>query len=470
MKSIPDDKQQIINFFSSVEPWRKAYSQICLSYFAVHMEGKSFLLQARLSLNVAPSTFPQSRIETASVLAGHFDFSEMEVTLENFVECLLTESEINTPHGKFIFPSQDGGRVNVYVEPFNREALANGSRRSVLTISGASKYDYIDQTKYDWELKAASQPFESLHELLSLLGLGSERSDSSRVELVANHVAYVSSDSVVSGAEAKPSIFLAKLLDHRKCQIGYRVLLNGKAVNRGSIPGETLSWSERADYFAGEGWVAIPQGAVLHCIASYDGVAQHEEWIADPTHSQNPRRIAFEEFDDQLEILRDYLFEELKQRKNSHDFEFGVAWLLWMLGFSVNQVGGTPRTSDAADILAVTPQGNILVVECTVGLLKAENKLAKLVGRSEAVKKRLAASSNSHLKLLPVIVTAKTRDEIAADLEQAQKLGMFVLTQENLRELLQQTIAAPNAESIYDHAWDEVQPKLDWMGPFAGKV
>lgn len=116
----------------------------------------------------------------------------------------------------------------------------------------------------------------------------------------------------------------------------------------------------------------IPEGAVLQCFALYEGFAQHQGWIADPKNHLNPCRVAsLEEFDDKLGILRDYLFEEQKQRREARDFEFGVAWLMWMLGFSVAQAGGTPRTSDSPDIIGATPKGNVVVVECTTRLRAA---------------------------------------------------------------------------------------------------
>jgi hypothetical protein len=466
----PHEKVQIEKFFSTIEPWIKAYSHIGLSYFAVRKDGEINLLQARLFLNTAPSTIPTSHIGTASVLAGHFNFTELGMTLRGFVDRLVEDGEIATPLGKFKFPSEKGGEFSAYFDPFHQEGIAGGNRLTVLTIRGASKWQLIEQTKFDWELKAAPKPFDSLDELLSFLALGGSRDNSANIEIVAYHVAEINFSSVISGEDAKPSVFLAKTLDPNKCQIGYRVFLHGKVVQRESIQGGDFTWTEQDRFLLGEGLVGIPQGAVLHCVASYAGYAQHQGWIADPAHSQNARRVSLESFDERLEILRDYLFEELKPRKNARDFEFGVAWLVWMLGFSINQVGGTARTSDAPDILATSPKGNILVVECTTGLLKAENKLANLIDRTEAIRKRLAISGNSHLKLLPVIVTAKTKEEIKADLEQAQKLGVLVVTQEVLQELLQQTIAAPDPEAIYTRAWNGVQPKPDWIGSISGKA
>ena len=218
----------------------------------------------------------------------------------------------------------------------------------------------------------------------------------------------------------------------------------------------------------GAGKIKIPRGAALHCVASYDGVAQHQGLIADLRNSQNPRKASLEVFDDRLEVLRDFLFEEQKPRKESRDFEFGVAWLMWMLGFSVAQAGGTSRTSDAADIIATTPKGNFLIVECTTRLLNAESKLAKLVERTEAVRRRIESTGHSHLKLLPVIVTAKSMDEVRADLEQAQKLGVTVVAKERLLELLQQTIVAEDADIIFDQ-WEAIQPEQEQLGLFTGQ-
>ncbi len=458
----PHDIDRIEEFFSTIDPWIKAYSNIGLSYFAVQKDDHRYLLQARLFLNTATSSIPEICVETASIVAGHFNFSELGLSVREFVNSIAEDGTLTLPVGKLVFPTEEDGKMSAYFDPFHQEGVVSGNRLSVLSITGARRFTYIEQRKFDWELKAAKNPFDSLDELLSLLVLGGARNDSVNIEVVAYHVAAINFQSIVSGVEARPSVFLAKSLDSSKCQIGYRVFMHGKVVDRGAVQGGELTWTELEGFNKGEGRVDIPQGAVLHCVASYDGYAQHQGWVADPAHSQNSRRVSLEAFDERLEILRDYLFEEQKPRKNARDFEFGVAWLMWMLGFNVNQIGGTGRSADAPDILATSPQGNVLVVECTTGLLKAENKLANLIDRTESVRKRLASSGNGHLKLLPVIVTAKTKDEVKADLDQAQKLGILVVSQESLTELMQQTISAPDSEAIFARAWDSVQPEPAW--------
>lgn len=458
------DCEKIDNFFSTIEPWKGAYTNVGFSFFAVRRNDGFYLLQARLFLNVAASAIPAMRVETPSIIAGHMALSELRFDVRQFVDAIANEGMVTTPIGTFIFPTSEHRSISAYFDPFHQEGIAVGNRLPVLTISGESKHTFTDSLKFDWELKAQPQPFDSVDELLWLFMLGGKVSDSVMIEVVANTVAIVNQSSSVSGGSGSPCITLAKNLDRNKCRIGYREFLHGKVVSRGSIEGHQLEWNEQDGFLLGKGWVGVSEGAVLHCFASYGDHAQNQGWVADPAHSQNARRVCIEVSDEKLEILRDYLFEEQKARKNSRDFESGVASLMWMLGFNVNQVGGTARTSDAPDILATSPQGNILIVECTVGLLKAENKLATLIERTEAIKKRLSASGNGHLKVLPIIVTAKTNDEIKADIEQAQKLDIVVVTRETLIGLMQQTIAVPDPEAIYMNAWNEAQPRKNLFG------
>jgi hypothetical protein len=135
-----------------------------------------------------------------------------------------------------------------------------------------------------------------------------------------------------------------------------------------------------------------------------------------------------------------------------------------MLGFSVAHAGATPRTSEAADILASTPAGHVAIVECTTGHLKADSKLARLVERSQTIRKRLDESGNRHLKLLPVIVTSLGKEEVKADLDQARSLGVAVATREDLVSALNQTIATSNAESIFTRALESLRSQQSVLG------
>jgi len=73
------------------------------------------------------------------------------------------------------------------------------------------------------------------------------------------------------------------------------------------------------------------------------------------------------------------------------------------------------------------------------------------------VRSGIVASNNQHLRVLPIIVSSKSRSEVAADIEQAVKLVILVLTSENLARAIDNTLVLPNAEKMYDDAWAKLE-------------
>lgn len=165
----------------------------------------------------------------------------------------------------------------------------------------------------------------------------------------------------------------------------------------------------------------------------------------------------YELADSQLEILNDILTKSQSRGRDARELETGVAWLLWMLGFSVAHLGSTPRTQDAVDLIATTPNGHFAVVECTTGLLKADHKLPRIVERAEIFRRRLVDSGNRHFRVLAVIVTSKPRPEVIADIEQAERLRVLVITREGLEQLLTRTLSPLNADQFFEQGEQDVE-------------
>lgn len=86
--------------------------------------------------------------------------------------------------------------------------------------------------------------------------------------------------------DAKPSVFLAKSLDHNKCQIDYRVFLHGKVVGRRSV---NLLKLNKIDFFRER------VGLVFHkeqcCTAWPHTLASHS--IKAEYQSQLPMRFVY---------------------------------------------------------------------------------------------------------------------------------------------------------------------------------
>ena len=121
---------------------------------------------------------------------------------------------------------------------------------------------------------------------------------------------------------------------------------------------------------------------------------------------------------------------------------------IYLLGFSVAHMGITKLLSEGPDILASTPSGNLLVVECTIGLLNEGNKLAKLTRRTILIKEKLMAAGYSHLIVQPVITTALVRNSVQTELEDAGKAGIAVICKEELDSLLNESTILPDPEDL----------------------
>jgi len=445
----------IDDFFSAIEPLHGANQNLNFSYLAVKHGDDFYLVQGALLFNTAPSKTPFSHFRSNNVRAGNYLLSELHLDARGLVAALIS-GEVPTPDEKLLFPGNDTGNFGVTYDPFHPEGLKVQCRYNVLTILGGLQAAYIRQPLLDWELRASSTPYDGLQELLFEYKLGALRSIVS-VEVIAFNVAAVDFGSPVSGSKARVGIFLAHGLSNKNVTLGYRIFSQGHVETRSMIQGSAFQWTKSTDHQYGSAEIDVPSAAVLHCFVSYCGIAQQFAWVFDPTTVQNPKRAVYNIFDSKLEILNDFLSKSGAKGRDARDLECGVAWLLWMLGFSVAHLGATDRTQDAADLIATTPYGDFAVIECTTGLLKADNKLSLLIDRAERVRQGVVASNNKHLRVLPVIVSSRARVEISADIEQAEKLGVLIMSRENLEQAVARTPVLPSAEQFYEEALKVVE-------------
>jgi hypothetical protein len=444
MSLLPTYQKSADDFFAAIAPFEKAFQDAGFSYLAVKFDADFVLLHGRVFLLTSGPTALPPHFRSPHVRAGHYKLAELGLDVRGLIERLCV-GLLNTPDGELRFP---GGDYAASFVPFYPDALQNQVRHNVLTIIG-ERAETIRQPDIDWEIKGASRPYEGLQELANEFALGPVTERSVFVEIFAQNISAIDTKmSKLAGTNADIQVLLAKGLNTGLVTLGYRIYLPGAATNRGTLSGEDMLWNEESEYLRGHATLQVPNAAVLNCSVSYDGVTQIHWWLADPTQAQNPRRAVYESFDPKLETLRNIVGAAQSRGQAARDLEAAVAWLLWMLGFSVAHLGGTARTRDAADLIVTSPNGNFAVVECTTGLLKAENKLALLHQRAQTVRATLAGS-NAHLRVLPIMVTSRPKNEITPDLEAAVNLGIYVMTRESLEAAINQTLIQPNADQLY---------------------
>lgn len=449
-------------FFSSIASWRSAYRSARLHVLASRSGADLTVIAARIYLDAGLEQIVQRHFRSGSLEAFQWEIPQSELAVEGLVKSMVEPGGLYlSEFGRLRLPSDHIHQV--FAAPpalLHPEGLNSGNRLAVLTIQGAIRTQLLPQPDTDWRLKAADKPFDSVLELCNEFGLGALSGDRVSIEVVARTAVEVLARSEVKGTLASLGISMAATLDKAKAKIGYRVLEGGKVTARGSLSGADLTWQVEGGAAVGTTQLNIAAGALVQCIASYEGQAHQVQWRVDPSFFQNPRAAVLSLVDSSQQTIRSYLQPDLPPRgKAAEDFEAAVGWLMWAVGFSMATFGTNSKTKDAFDMVAVSPKGDFVVVECTLGLLRADSKLSKLAARTASVREALDASNMKHLRVLPVIVTAMTTDQVKADVAQAEEVGILVLTKENLDEAFNERLRFPNADSLFERAMVAVQER-----------
>lgn len=75
------------------------------------------------------------------------------------------------------------------------------------------------------------------------------------------------------------------------------------------------------------------------------------------------------------------------------------------------------------------------------------------------VRDLLTNANMKQLRVLPVIVTAMTREQVEADAGPAADLGILVVTREDLDEVQNELIRFPDANSLFERGLRAVQER-----------
>lgn len=444
--------QHFDDFKKLLANWMAAYHYVSLSSLAIKTTEGAVLLFGRIILEFSkPEGNQDFRLETGDIVARREDVQ----IPKNAIDTLLSEASL----GKMSFGDEqfllkrEGEYLSSSYFPLYHTLINAGPRLPTVAVRGAGREKLLHRENYrpfehfDWALKSADQPFDTLDELLTFIGLPSllQMPEMTTIELIARAPVAIRDSSRVENNEAIITCRLANGLDPALVKLGYKIASKG-LPSRSYVMGKQLSWKDEDLFQDGTIKVPLQEVPVLQAFVSYAGLAIHQWWVTDPKKSFNLRKAAYEPYDANLEVIKRFL-TGLGNNK-SEDFETGIALLLYLLGFAVAHMGTTKLLKEGPDILASTPSGNLLVVECTTGLLNEGNKLAKLTRRTILIKEKLMASGYSHLVVQPIITTTLPRNSVVTDLEDAGKASIAVVCKEELESLLNENTVFPDPEVL----------------------
>ncbi len=453
----PHNSANIDTFLNTISSWKEAYRAATLSFVALKHEGSLDLLHGHLILPNGPASRPTLHFETDSIVAGCFSLEPANIAVDQLVRDLASK-RVQTPFGELGLRLETEEEISTYLQLW-KSGLSDGeSRTMTLELSSSRQQLYLDESPLIAELRACSTPFSSMEELAIVVNNVPLRRHTSLLEITAHNCVQIDFTSLVKGTVAYPAVIVSPSMDVSKVSLGLSIANKNGGAQRIQYTGTQLTWqNDEAGFQRGSLMVEIPESSVIRCFASYDKIPQCMGWIGDPGSVPNLRYALHATFDPGLNVLRRYLWDEDHHQKFSRDFETGVAALLFMLGFSVEALSGKPL-ENGPDLVASTPAGELILVECTVGQLNKDGKLGKLADRAASVRQSLQVAGHNPVRVLPVIVSARPL-AVLADTSLAHSLGIGVLTREDLQTALESARTPQDADRIVKRLWETLELK-----------
>jgi len=449
-------EQDFADFVKLLACWGGAYQCAVISYVALKtvqgprlLFGRVLLQPSRIEISDEVFTF-----ETEHVAAARFVARATPADITSFLNKAKTGEIVCIDDAKSLALAKEGNVVTHFA-PIYHPFISGGPRLPSLLIRGNSRHDLLTSIanfrEVDWELKAADAPFDSFDDLLGRCDLPTlaQMGDLTTLEIVARSPGMIVQESAIKAGEAKIQCRIAAALNIERLRIGYKIF-NNEGIDRGSLHGAAFAWRQEVDTKIGSCNVQVGDALFLQAFLSYKDVCIHEWWVTDPEKRLNPRYSIHQIFDDDLELLRRMLLQP--DTDKPYAFENAVSTMLSLLGFSVSNYGRIPKLQKGPDIIAIPPSGDVSVVECTMGLLDENGKIAKLVQRAKLIREQLNQSGYAFLQLQPLIVTPLSRAEVTADLETARKHDIAVICKAELEEMLNQVSLPLKPDTLFQDA------------------
>lgn len=287
--------RKIDGFFESIAGWRKAYHSACLYYLARQEGERLDVVSARIYLDVSPSILIPEPYRAGVIQAGQWDISSGAMSVEKLIAGLLSPHGcVIDGHGVLRMAPAEGGEALVSDPILLLPEMTTQTNRMLgLEITGGNRARFLPQPDSDWVLKAGELPYDTVEELSGDYGLAGMDQGKTRLEVIAQTPVQVFAGSTIIGQTASLGLWTARTLDKYKLRLGYRILLKGKVVLRGMVPGENLEWTEAGIAMVGKVTLEVPPGASVQCISSYEDCAHHQQWVVDANVVQHERNVVF---------------------------------------------------------------------------------------------------------------------------------------------------------------------------------
>lgn len=450
---------EITKFLEPIKHRIPFYKYRIVSYLLQKDYGIPRIVLGRVFYDYLPPKADTSfRFESKSFKAGVI---VEEITRETSLDSFLARLDLRIDGDIASFKSPRNGHVTVWRHLGDPDALLTGNYMSqpsiTLSCDDGNRFmlSHLQSLEFKEELKVHESPYHDLNELLGRVGLSHlmQSSGDPTIEVVAAQVTHVVEPPVFDDRGCSVFLVAPAQIEISTIRLGFRVI--GESIQRG------LSTIEKDHDLPQEGAikltarVASDDAAYVQLFVSVNGDLMHQLWSANPKKSLNLIAAAYRHIDSELAILKKLLFEP---GNKSRDFELGITYLLELLGFHALHFGGFKQLENTVDLIAITPQRKILLVECSTDIESAQGKLGKLVNRASKIQEWLDSVSIKPESMQCAFVTTKAKHELVGDIGYAADHKIAMIYREDIMTVVEGINGPQNPEDVFMRIVQMVPP------------
>lgn len=302
----------------------------------------------------------------------------------------------------------------------------------------------LDTTVIDNALRLSNPPFDGLADVSSWLGLPDPRQNSQAPNInirIGPPVDYIIPNCKLSSDELHITLHAHPQFDTDSVGLAVRAIPGFALESRKQIGGEIKWGRARQGVKVGHVKINIRNADAVLIILMIGDTPVRRHWVLDQAKARNNRLIAFQNYDKDLTKVKQAVFNPA----SSDAFEKGICALFFLLGFAP----ALTIYDDSPDIVVMTPNGRLVVVECTTRIADFNSKLGKLVDRKGSLTSALQASSH-HSHVDAILVCGLPKAQIARNADELKAHNIVFLTREDLEAGFDQLRHPTNPDEMLD--------------------
>jgi hypothetical protein len=439
------DQARIDEFFAEITSFEPAYRFPTFRYIVMRCKGEWILLHGIIALNTT-SVGISEPFESSDICAGEVSLSGIASPRDLLMH--LLSGRITLAGREVVFPGEQSGNHTAHNWPFDGSQQPRDRAGSV-TIRGSNNYyHFAQEPTIIRQLKTSHGAFNSIAELAAHYGMKFEIGMNLHVEIYAPSIAEVTKNSRLAFDDAHIELKLAGSLEPARVNLSMRGRTHESIESRLTAPAMSWNRDENMDWICMSN-IPFPDGESLDCILSYEGFVQHELNVEEPVAFRNTLRFAYDLFDPEAKAFERVIEDRKIKNRDGRELENAIASILSLAGFRVLAADHLPGLEEAPDIIAADTRGNLLVVECTLSLPNAADKMGKLSRRHHTIRQALDDVGLGYIKTISLLAVALPNDKIASYLDDARKAGISIWGRESLHEFKKRAETQP-ADDLFD--------------------